>query len=153
VDELEPLPETLQLIYDHTNGGPSRQAVTADAIDQKAFQAFSAGSVVLGFAAFVGRSLTAPSAALYAAGVVMYVVVSVASWKIVHRRAYEVVDAADRWWPSHKLADTDVVLSQMLDDLAEAATYNRDLLNKKGGPLDYLMWALAAEAVLVAAAA
>jgi hypothetical protein len=41
----------------------------------------------------------------------------------------------------------------MLDDLAEAATYNRDLLNKKGGPLDYLMWALAAEAVLVAAAA
>src|SRR5207248_5569677 len=36
--DLQPLPETLELIYEHARGGPARQSITGDAIDAKAFQ-------------------------------------------------------------------------------------------------------------------
>jgi hypothetical protein len=55
--ELEPLDETLELIHDHTRGGPARQVATADSIDSKAVQAFAAASVVLGLGTFAATDL------------------------------------------------------------------------------------------------
>jgi hypothetical protein len=63
--ELEPLEGTVELIYEHARGGPARQSATADAIDAKAVQVFSAASVVLGFGTFTTTDLNALTASLY----------------------------------------------------------------------------------------
>jgi len=56
-NELEPEDVTLDLIYEHTHGGPTRQLATGDAIDAKAVQIFAAASVVLGFGTFTTADL------------------------------------------------------------------------------------------------
>jgi hypothetical protein len=71
---------------------------------------------------------------------------------ILRTRDFRVVDAADRWWPSHRLAETALVREQILDDLASAAAENRRLLDEKGAPLDELLVVTGLEALLVAGA-
>src|SRR5829696_3947622 len=56
-NELEPEDVTLDLIYEHTHGGPTRQLAAGDAIDAKAVQIFAAASVVLGFGTFTTADL------------------------------------------------------------------------------------------------
>jgi hypothetical protein len=74
-----------------------------------------------------------------------------AAWRILRASKFQVVDAADRWWPTHQKADRDYVLRQLLDDLASAAAHNRAKLDEKTGSLDTLLLATAVEAVFVAA--
>jgi hypothetical protein len=150
--ELEPLADTVTLVYEHTKGGPARQVSEADAIDAKAFQAFAAASVILGFGTFAASHFHAVSASAYGAAIAAYVIAGRCAFVVVRARVYQVVDGADRWWPSHRLAYPDYVMEQMLDDLAAATKYNRVVLNAKGKPLNTLLIAIAAEAILVAVA-
>jgi hypothetical protein len=150
--ELEPLDETLELIYEQTRGGPARQVAAAEAIDSKAVQVFAAASVVLGLGTFAASDLNTLSAVLYALAAAAYLRAGWAALKILRTRSYRVVDSADRWWPSHRLAETVFVREQILNDLASAAAENRQLLDEKGAPLDTLLVATALEALLVAGA-
>jgi hypothetical protein len=150
--ELEPLDETLELIHEHTRGGPARQVAAAEAIDSKAVQVLAAASVVLGLGTFPATDLSTLSAALYALGAAAYLLAGRAALKILRTRSYRVVDGADQWWPSHRLAETAFVREQILNDLASANTENRRLLDEKGAPLDELLVATALEALLVAGA-
>ena len=150
--EQQPLEATLELIYEHSRGGPARQLTSADAIDAKAVQVFAAASVVLGLGTFTTSHLNALSAAIYGAAAAAYLYAGAKAWMILRAQDFRVVDAADRWWPSHRLAETSYVREQMLDDLASAAKLNRRLLAEKAQPLNSLLVAIAVEAVLVAAA-
>jgi hypothetical protein len=148
----EPLPDTVELLYEHTRGGPARQQASADAIDAKAVQIFAAASVVLGLGTLTTADLKGLPAFLYVLAAAVYAVAGWAAWHILHCRSLRVVDGADRWWPSHREAETAYVREQLLEDLAGAFTENRRLLDAKSGPLDTLLLATAVEAVLVAAA-
>lgn len=150
-DEATPLGATLELIYEHTKDGPARQSATADAIDAKAVQVFAAASVVLGFGTFTTSDLNSWTAALYGVAVAAYLFAGAATWKILRARVFRVVDAADRWWPSHRLAETAYVREQLLDDLAAAAAKNRERLARKGRPLNPLLVAAGVETLFVAA--
>jgi hypothetical protein len=152
VADLEPLPETVQLTYEHTRTGPARQSATGDAIDSKAFQIFSAATIVLGLGTFATPHIGALGAVLYGCGAAAYAVAGERAWRVLRARQYQVVDGADRWWPTHRLAETNYVREQMLADIAEADTFNRALLDKKGAPLDVMLVAVAVEAGFVAAA-
>lgn len=99
-----------------------------------------------------GRGLNALSAVLYAGAAGAYLRAGWLTWKILRTRSFRVVDAADRWWPSHRLAEPAHVREQMLDDLAESADLNRGVLDEKGAPLNSLLVFSALEAALVAAA-
>ena len=144
--------DTMALIYEHSSGGPARQATTSDAIDSKAFQVFSAASVVLGFGAITTSHLDDLTAGLYAAAAAAYLGVGWWTFKIIKARNFRVTDAADRWWPSHRGATAPYVQAQMLDDLAESASVNRDLLKSKGELIKWLLVAAGLEVLLVAAA-
>jgi hypothetical protein len=95
-NDLQPLPETLELIYEHTRGGPSRQVATGDAIDAKAFQIFSAATVVLGLGTFATPHLGVLSGVFYGLAAAAYVLAGERAWRVVRARQYQVVDGADR---------------------------------------------------------
>jgi hypothetical protein len=92
------------------------------------------------------------SAVVYGLAGVAYLVAGKKTWRILHTRRLRTVDGADRWWPSHRFAETSYVREQMLNDLAAAYTENRSLLNEKTEPLNGLLVAVAIETLLVAAA-
>jgi len=150
--DLQPLPETLELIYEHARGGPARQSITGDAIDAKAFQIFSAATVVLGLGTFTTSHLGTLSAVFYGLAAAAYAVAGERAWRVLRARQYQVVDGADHWWPSHRLAERTYVLEQLLETLAAADGSNRELLNRKGAPLDVMLVAVAVEATFVAVA-
>lgn len=149
---LQPLPETLKLIYEHTRSGPAAQLASADKIDAKAFQIFSAATVVLGLGTFATTHQHTASAVLYAVAGVAYACAGISTWRVVRTRQYQVVEGASRWWPSHELAKPDYVLRQLIQTSAQADAHNRELLDKQGKPLDWLLVWVAIEAILVAAA-
>ena len=68
-----------------------------------------------------GRSRYA-TAVLYGAAAAAYLCAGRAAWLVVQTRSYRVVDGADRWWPSHRLAEPTHVREQILDDIASAPT-------------------------------
>src|SRR5438876_9779714 len=70
--DIQPLPATMELIADRTSGGPARQELTADALDGKAFQIFSAATVVLGLGAFAARDFTPLATGFYGAAIAAY---------------------------------------------------------------------------------
>jgi hypothetical protein len=137
----------------HSADGPARQGATSDSLDSKAFQVFSAASVVLGFGSFASGHLTDFTGALYAGAGLAYLIAGWFTLEIVRARNFRVTDAADRWWPSHRDATASYVRGQMLDDLAEAAAVNRVLLKSKGEYIKYVLAAAAIEVLLVSAAA
>jgi hypothetical protein len=151
---LQPLPDTLRVIYEHTRGGPAAQLAAADKIDAKAFQVFSAATVVLGLGTFatVHRHHHAAAVVLYAVAAAAYACAAISTWRVVRTREYQVVEGASRWWPSHELAKPDYVLGQLIRTLAQADAYNRKLLDTQGKPLDWLLGWVAGEALFVAAA-
>lgn len=140
------------LIYEHTRSGPTRQVAAADALDAKAFQLFSAATVLLGLGAFTTGRSGSGTGYVYGAAVAAYALAAITAWRIVRTRGFWVVDAADRWWPSHGPVEESIVRGQLLNDLAGAAKYNRGVLRRKAEPLRCLLWLVAIEAVLVAAA-
>lgn len=144
--------DTAELIYEHTRSGPTRQVAAADALDSKAFQLLSAATVVLGLGAFSRTQHGGTATHLYEAGIASYALAALTAWQIVRVRGFWVVDAADRWWPSHAEADVSLVRGQLLNDLAAAAAYNRAVLRQKAQPLRRLLWFVALEAVLVSIA-
>jgi hypothetical protein len=149
----QPLDGTVKLLYEHMRGGPERQQRSADAIDAKAVQIFAAASVVLGLGTLTATSnLHGLPAFLYLLAAGVYAVAAWAAWHILHVRSVRVVDGADLWWPSHRLAEEEFVREELLQELAYAFDENRRVLDDKGGPLDTLLLATAVEAVLVAIA-
>lgn len=150
--DLKPLPETLRAIYNHTRNGPAAQVAAADKIDAKAFQIFSAATVVLGLGTLATPHLNTASAVLYGFAVAAYAFAAISTWRVVRTRQYQVVEGASRWWPSHELAGSDYVIRQLLETLAQADAYNRQLLDRQGKPLDRLLVEVAIQAIFVAAA-
>jgi hypothetical protein len=151
-DDLQPLPQTLRTIYEHTRGGPAAQLAAADKIEAKAFQIFSAATIVLGLGTFATPHLSTASAILYGFAAAAYALAGMSTWQVVRTRQYQVVEGASRWWPSHELAAPDYVLRQLVQTLAQADAYNRRLLDRHGKPLDRLLIEVAIEALFVAAA-
>jgi hypothetical protein len=143
---------TAALIYEHTRDGPARQAATSDAVDSKAFQLFSAASVVLGFGTFASGHLNTTTAVLYGLAAAAYLLVACFTWQIVQPRRFQVTTAADRWWPSHEQLAPHRVRERLLDDLAGASKENRAILAEKTKPLGWLMAAAGVEVLLIAAA-
>ena len=114
---------------------------------------FSAATVVLGLGTFMAAGdVHGLPAVLYGVAAASYGWVTYSAWRILETQSFRVVDGADRWWPSHGIAEPQYVRSQLLDDLTQAFAENRDVLEAKGRPLDMLLVATALEAIFVAAA-
>jgi len=132
---MKPQSETLRLLYEHSRNGPARQVSAGDAIDAKTFQLFAAATVVLGLGSFAAAHLTRWAAVFYLAAIAAYVLAGSSAWAILRARDYQVVDRGDRFWPSHRLAETDYVREQLLDDIGAATVHNHAVLDAKGEPL------------------
>lgn len=111
---------------------------------------FAAATVVLGLGGWAHPDLGGLSAFFYALAAGVYLAVIWAAWLVLRPCTLRVVDGADRWWPSHAHANPSKVREQMLDDVAEAYRENRIRLDEKAAPLKLLLFATAAEAILVA---
>jgi len=148
----QPIPETIDFIFNYIKDAPERQLAGAEALDAKMVQIFSAGSVIIGLGGLTSGSHKPLSAALIAFAIVAYVGLGVAAlahlWARDYRRSLQADELWTKLWAS---AVTDVKHS-LIHDISLAYAHNKTLLGRKKWTLRLALIAFAVEVVLVGSA-
>jgi hypothetical protein len=147
-------PETLRLIYEHVRGTPREQLRTEEVLDGKAERNLAVGAIALGLSGVTG--IGDPGAAsvylIAAAGVAFIVLV----WFVLRQLwpvQYRVVDDPPNTWNSQRGETPENFMHAIVWDAVASYQVNDDLNGWKAWQVRWQIMALAAEVVLVAAAA
>lgn len=148
----EPNGETAAVLYDLAREVVDDQAKAAAALDTKAFQTFTIGTVVLGIVA-VSSEVDVASAILLVGAVLAYVVATYYALMGLAPRKYRATrqlgELLERYASGPPTAVHLAVVRDLADGVAENAKHNDD----KGTCLRGAITATAAEAAFVVAAA
>ena len=121
-------PETLDFLYEFITPLSERQLQSADALDSKAVQLFSAASIVIGLLGVAGTSV---AGGFLVAAAVIYLAVAISTFYAVKIRRYRVTRHGDVLWQEHWQRDVAAIKHSLVSDAAKGYAENRDVLTDK----------------------
>ena len=122
-DRQQPLPETVEFIWEETRCAVGAQLRLAETLDSKAFQAIGVGSVLIGLVALGSDALVSEPALsrwLLLASVVAYTLSALFTFLTVNVRRYRLGNRADELWPTQWEFNPVEIKHALVADLAEA---------------------------------
>lgn len=151
----QPLPETIEFIWEETRGAVDAQLRLAETLDSKAFQAIGVGSVLIGLVALGSDILlSAPTLSrwLLPVSVSAYTLSALFTFLTVNVRHYRLGNRADELWPMRWQFRPVEIKHALVADVAESYRHNRSELRRKTLFLRAALALLAIEAVLIGSA-
>ena len=142
-------PETLDFLFDFITPLSERQLQSADALDSKAVQVFSAASVVIGLLALAGETI---AGGFLVAAALLYLVVAVSTFYAIKVRRFRVTRHGDDLWQHHWHRDVPAIKHSLVSDAADAYAENRGVLGDKRVAVSTALAATGLETLAVVAA-
>ena len=151
----QPLPETIEFIWEETRGAVDAQLEFGDGLDSKAFQAIGVGTALIGLVAVGADALLAePSLARWflALAVLFYVLSALFTIMTVSARRYRLGNRAGQLWATRWQFEPIEIKHALAADIAEAYRHNDTVLEQKARILRAALIAMAVEAVMIGTA-
>lgn len=151
----QPLPETIEFIWEETRGAVEAQLEFADSLDSKAFQAIGVGTALIGLVAVGAEALLAePSLARWflALAVFFYVLSALFTIVTVSARRYRLGNRAGQLWATRWQFEPIAIKYALAADIAEAYRHNDAVLGHKTRMLRAALAGMALETVMIGAA-
>lgn len=155
-------PETLDLIFELSRAVPDDQLRASDSVDSKTFQAFAAGSVLIGLAAIhepsvIGKAVHGVKhdnleTAFLAAAVAAFLVLAAVAIRALWSRSYRVPMSPNQLWETFWPDTPQTIKHAFVADIADGYLENDDILKSKHRALRVVLIALVVEAAAIGAA-